>query len=117
LKSVHFSKLINLKLVRFSNIVSYEICTLFKWGFMASGGARPGSGRKKGITTKPVRVPEDIHFFIHILSEGVRQKPEDFDHLFNPESALYMLACLSSSDPLRIANASARLGGKKKRKK
>jgi hypothetical protein len=83
---------------------------------MPRGGARPGSGRKKGITTKPVRVPEDIHFFIHILSEGVRQKPEEFEHLFTPESALYMLACLSSADPLKIANASARIGKKKKRK-
>mgnify|MGYP006095966067 CR=1 FL=1 len=84
---------------------------------MSRGGARPGAGRKKGITTKAVRVPEDIHFFIHALSEGVRQKPEQFEHLFYPDSAAYMLACLSSADPLRIANASARLGGKKKRKK
>ncbi len=84
---------------------------------MGSGGARPGAGRKKGIKTIPVRVPEDIYFFVHALSEGVRQKPEQFEHLFGLDSAAYMLACLSSADPLRIANASARLGGKKKRKK
>ena len=84
---------------------------------MGSGGSRPGAGRKKGIKTMPVRVPEDIYFFVHALSEGVRQKPQHFDHLFRPDSAAYMLACLSSADPLRIANASARLGNKKKRKK
>ncbi|MEG3696561.1 hypothetical protein V5098_25995 [Vibrio coralliirubri] len=75
---------------------------------MGSGGSRLGSGRKKGVKTKPVRVPESISFFVHVLSQTVKQRPDDFMHLYDSNSALYMMACLSSADPLKIAKASSR---------
>lgn len=84
---------------------------------MASGGSRPGSGRKKGITTKPVRVPSDIYYFVKILSKAVRESPQDYDYLFDSDRACYMLDCLSSNPPLGLVNAAARFKKKNKKNK
>lgn len=83
---------------------------------MSSGGSRPGAGRKKGIETKPVRVPSDIFYFVKILSRAVKESPEDYEHLFDSDRARYMLACLSSNSPLDISTSASRFK-KKNRKK
>lgn len=83
---------------------------------MGSGGSRPGAGRKKGIPTTAVRVPNDIYYFVKILSRAVKESPDDYDHLFDSDRARYMLACLSTDRPTGIAGAASRFK-KKKRKK
>lgn len=84
---------------------------------MSSGGARPGSGRKKGIETKPVRVPSDIYYFVKILSRAVKESPSSFEHLYDSDRASYMLHCLSTEPPLSILNASMRYKKKSKKNK
>ncbi|EGR1326955.1 hypothetical protein D9U63_24795 [Vibrio parahaemolyticus] len=84
---------------------------------MPRGGARDGAGRKKAaISTKPIRIPSDIYYFVKILSRAVREEPENYDHLFDSDRAHYMLACLSSDSPIEISRSSARFSKRKKKK-
>lgn len=81
---------------------------------MPRGGARDGAGRKKGaISTKPIRIPSDIYYFVKILSRAVREEPYNYDHLFDSDRARYMLACLSSDSPFEISSSSSRFKKKK----
>lgn len=84
---------------------------------MARGGAREGSGRKKGIATRAIRVPSSIFDFVFLLSKEVKKNPEEYKHLFEIETAVYMTSLLSSKDPMKIGKASARLAKQKKRKR
>ncbi|TPA06762.1 hypothetical protein DXE05_25005 [Vibrio parahaemolyticus] len=84
---------------------------------MPRGGARSGAGRKKSaISTKPIRVPSDIYYFVKILSRAVREEPDNYGHLFDSDRARYMLACLSSDSPIEISRSSARFSKRKKKK-
>ncbi len=121
--------------VHFSNdhlFFGFETCTLFKssailvalisvhfskGGCMGSGGSRPGSGRKKGIPTTAVRVPNDIYYFVKILSRAVKESPGDFEHLFDSDKAGHMLHCLSTQPPLAILNAAMRYKRRPKNRK
>lgn len=83
---------------------------------MPRGGARDGAGRKKGaISTKPIRIPSDIYYFVKILSRAVKEDPENYCHLFDSDRARYMLDCLGSNSPFKISGSSSRFGKKKKR--
>lgn len=82
---------------------------------MPSGGFREGAGRKKGIPTKPVRVPLDIYHFVKMLSRAVRDNPDSYSHLFDSDRANYMIDCLGSNTPQKIIGASSRFKKKRKR--
>lgn len=84
---------------------------------MGSGGSRPGSGRKKGTPTTAVRVPNNIYYFVKILSRAVKESPEDFEYLTDSGKAGHMLDCLSTNPPLAILNAAQRYKKRSKKRK
>lgn len=84
---------------------------------MPSGGVRSGAGRKKGIATKAIRVPADIYYFVKILSNAVRDSPDNYEYLFDSSRAHYMVKCIDSSPPIDLVNAAIRFKKRNKKNK